>query len=49
GWLFIGTPLGSYDAMLLIFAILVIILVVALGLVPSVISKAQWVPKGDAT
>ncbi|MCK6475044.1 MAG: MFS transporter [Planctomycetes bacterium] len=46
-WGFLGQELGPYDALLLVFGVLVVLLVVSLGLVPSVIAKAQWVPKGD--
>jgi MFS family permease len=46
-WSFAGAPVTGYDAQLLVFGVAVVILVVALGLVPSVIHKAQWVPKGE--
>lgn len=47
GWKFIGALMSDYDAQLLLNATLVVILVVALGLVPSIVRKAEWVPKGD--
>ncbi|MCW8132053.1 MAG: MFS transporter [Planctomycetota bacterium] len=47
GWKFLGGVMSDYDAQLLLNATLVVILVVALGLVPSVVRKAEWVPKGD--
>lgn len=47
GWKFFGHPMSDYDAQLLLNSTLVLVLVVALGLVPSVIRKAEWVPKGD--
>ncbi|MBA2482515.1 MAG: MFS transporter [Planctomycetes bacterium] len=40
-WIMAGSVLSSYDAMLLISAVSVVILVVALGLVPSVMTKAR--------
>jgi hypothetical protein len=46
-WQFAGSTVGPYDAVLLICAVFVAILVVALGLVPSVIHKATWTPKGE--
>jgi MFS family permease len=46
-WNFAGSIVSAYDALLLICAVAVVILVVALGLVPSVIRKAMWMPKGE--
>lgn len=46
-WQFLGHTMSAYDAQLLLNATLVVILVVALGLVPSVVRKAEWLPKGD--
>jgi MFS family permease len=46
-WNFAGSIVSAYDSLLLICAVAVVILVVALGLVPSVIHKATWVPKGE--
>ncbi len=43
-WSLLGEKLSSFDALLLIFSILVLLLVVTLGLVPSVIRKAEWAP-----
>ena len=37
--------LSSYDTILLFFGIMVVLLVVTLGLVPSVIGKSQWMPR----
>jgi len=44
-WELCGTPLGPYDAILLAYGAMVVLLVVTLGLVPSVIGKAQWIPQ----
>ena len=46
-WSFLGTPMSQYDTILLVWGLMVVMLVVTLGLVPSVIGKAQWVPRGD--
>ena len=46
-WSFLGTPMSQYDTILLIWGLMVVMLVVTLGLVPSVIGKAQWIPRGD--
>lgn len=40
-----GSTLGAYDTLLLLSGVLVTVLVVALGLVPSVMRPAQWVPR----
>jgi MFS family permease len=45
-WSLGGADRSAYDSLLLIDGILVLVLVVALGLVPSVIGKAAWAPKG---
>ena len=44
-WTLMGVQLSRYDTILLCSGIGVILLVVTLGLVPSVIHKAQWVPR----
>ena len=46
-WTLLGAPMTQYDTILLLWGLAVVMLVVALGLVPSVIRKAQWVPRGD--
>jgi MFS family permease len=46
-WELWGMPLSDYDAVLFVCALAVVLLVVTLGLVPSVIGKAQWVPRGQ--
>lgn len=43
-WRLWGMPLSSYDALLLGCGIMVALLVVTLGLVPSVIGKPRWLP-----
>jgi len=40
-WNFMGQRMCSYDALVLLCAVMVVLLVVALGLVPSVIRKAE--------
>ena len=44
-WTLWGQPMSSYDAILLVYAAMVVLLVVTLGLVPSVLNKSQWVPQ----
>lgn len=44
-WTLWGDTLSRYDSILLCWAILILLLVVTLGLVPSVISKSQWLPR----
>ncbi len=44
-WQFMGNTLTAYDTILLGYGVLTVILVITLGLIPSVISKAQWVPR----
>ena len=43
-WEVAGTRLGPYDTLLLLWAVMVVLLVVTLGLVPSVLRKAEWMP-----
>ncbi len=45
-WTFHGATLYDYDSILLAYGVMIALLVVTLGLVPSVLSKAQWVPRG---
>ncbi len=45
-WELMGWTLSAYDGILLIFGMMVLILVVTLGLIPSVIAQSQWIPKG---
>ncbi len=45
-WTFGGATFSDYDSILLLWAIMVTLFVVTLGLVPSVIRKAEWVPGG---
>ena len=42
-----GSTMSSYDAILLGYATLTLLFVVTLGLVPSVIGKPQWLPRGN--
>ena len=43
-WTLFGQAMSEYDALILGAGIMVVLLVVTLGLIPSVIRKAQWVP-----
>jgi MFS family permease len=43
-WTLAGLPMSGYDSILLLWSVAVVVLVVTLGLVPSVIHRAQWVP-----
>ena len=45
-WTLLGQNMTSYDVILLIFATMVILMTVTLGLIPSFIRKtpAQWIP-----
>ncbi len=44
-WQLLNLPRSHYDAVLALFAMLVVLLVVTLSLVPSVLGKAQWIPR----
>lgn len=44
-WRLFGLEMSQYDTILLLWALMVVVLVVTLGLVPSVIGKAQWLPR----
>lgn len=47
-WNFGGMSMCNYDVLILGFAVMIFILVITLGLVPSVIRKSQWEPhSGD--
>ena len=48
-WRFGGSQAGVYDTMLLGCGIMILLLVVTLGLIPSVMRPAQWVPHGGQT
>jgi len=43
-WTLWGQTMSPYDTILLMTAVMVVLLVVTLGLVPSVIRKAEWLP-----
>ncbi len=43
-WFLWGSELSAYDSLLLLSAVMVVVLVVTLGLVPSVIGKVYWGP-----
>lgn len=44
-WNLGGRAMSQYDSILLGFAIMVLLFVVTLGLVPSVLRKAEWFPR----
>lgn len=44
-WTLWGQTLSSYDAILLGYGGMVVLLVVTLGLVPSVLNKSEWMPQ----
>lgn len=46
-WTLWGMTLSRYDTLILACAGMIILLVVTLGLVPSVIRKAEWFPRGQ--
>lgn len=46
-WNLFGKEVSQYDAVLLTWGILIVLFVVTLGLVPSVIGKAQWLPRSE--
>lgn len=43
-WDFCGQTISAYDTLLLAYGGMLILMVVTLGLVPAVLSKAQWLP-----
>ncbi len=45
-WQLFGRAMTSYDGLLLLGAIMVFLLIITLGLIPSVIGKSQWYPRG---
>ena len=45
-WTLLGAAMSNYDAILLVYGAMIVLLVVTLGLVPSVIGKARWIPRG---
>ncbi len=44
-WILLGQTMSSYDAILLAYAMMIVLMVVTLGLVPSVLRKAAWLPQ----
>ncbi len=46
-WELFGQTMSNFDTLLLVSGIMVILLVVTLGLIPSVVGKAQWIPRGS--
>jgi MFS family permease len=45
-WVLFGQTLSQYDGMLLLSGGMIMLLTVTLGLIPSVIRVAQWIPQG---
>ncbi|MFH1378288.1 MAG: MFS transporter [Planctomycetota bacterium] len=43
-WTLFGQTLTQYDVPILAFSIMIVLLIVTLGLIPSVIRKANWLP-----
>ena len=50
-WVFKGLTLSHYDTLILFSSVMVFVLIVTLGLIPSVVktTKAQWVPHSSKT
>ena len=46
-WTFLGKEMSQYDAILLAYAVMIVLMVVTLGLVPSVLRKAAWMPQAQ--
>jgi MFS family permease len=44
-WRFVGHGMSAYDSILLLYGGMVVLMVVTLGLVPSVLHKAEWRPR----
>ena len=44
-WFFFGNEMSRYDAVLLAYAAMIVLMVVTLGLVPSVLRKAEYMPQ----
>lgn len=43
-WNLAGMAMSPYDTLLLLWSVMIVLLVVTLGLVPSVLRKAEWMP-----
>ena len=46
-WTLLEKEMSQYDAILLAYAAMIVLMVVTLGLVPSVLRKAEWVPQAQ--
>ncbi|MCF7849331.1 MAG: MFS transporter [Kiritimatiellales bacterium] len=46
-WHLFGLPLSDYDALIVFFGIMVILMLVALAPLPNALRKAIWLPRGD--
>ena len=44
-WMFWGREMSQYDAVLLAYGVMIVLMVVTLGLVPSVLRKTEWMPQ----
>jgi MFS family permease len=45
-WGFSGMRLSAYDSLILICGVMTLLMTVTLGLIPSMIRRAQWIPQG---
>ena len=45
-WRLFGQTLSQYDGLLLLSGGMLVLLTVTLGLIPSVIRVARWIPQG---
>ncbi len=48
-WVLLGKSMSMYDAIFLGCGIGIILLIVTLGLVPSIVKNAQWIPRAGMT
>ncbi len=44
-WIFFGSTMSRYDSILLGCAVMLLLLTVTLGLIPSIVKSAQWIPR----
>ena len=48
-WLLFGKSMSKYDTIIGGCGVGIVLLTVTLGLVPSIVSNAQWIPRGGIT
>ena len=46
-WTFLEREMSQYDAILLAYAVMIFLMVMTLGLVPSVLRKTEWMPQAQ--